>query len=151
VNFPVAIHKDPASDYGVTVPDLPGCFSAGETFDEALDNAREAIELHLEGMIDEGMVIPQAEPVENHLKNRDYKGAIWGMVSINPATLRLKAIRINVTIPERTLDVIDSYAAQHGQTRSGLLAEAAMAYIGREESHPKRKLKPGRRPAKNKK
>ena len=43
---PVVIHKDADSDYAVTVPDLPGCFSAGETLDETLAMAKEAIELH---------------------------------------------------------------------------------------------------------
>ena len=38
MRYPVVIHKDPESDYGVTVPDLPGCFSAGETLDEALES-----------------------------------------------------------------------------------------------------------------
>ena len=32
----IVIHKDPESCYGVTVPDLPGCFSAGNTIEEAL-------------------------------------------------------------------------------------------------------------------
>jgi len=137
MNFPIAIHKDPGSDFGVTVPDLPGCFSAGATIDEALDNAREAIELHLEGMIDEGQMIPEPKPMERYVGSRDYRGAIWAIVSINPSTLRLKAIRINITVPERTLDAIDSYAKSHGQTRSGLLAEAAMTYIGRTGSKPK--------------
>ncbi len=36
MNYPVVIHKDKNSDYGVTVPDLPGCFSAGTTMEEAL-------------------------------------------------------------------------------------------------------------------
>lgn len=31
MRFPVVIHKDTDSDYGVTIPDLPGCFSAGTT------------------------------------------------------------------------------------------------------------------------
>ena len=44
----IVIHKDPGSCYGVTVPDLPGCFSAGDTFEEALDMAREAIEFFIE-------------------------------------------------------------------------------------------------------
>ena len=48
MNFPVVIHKAKDSDYGVTVPDLPGCFSAGRTVDEAFEMAKEAIELHLE-------------------------------------------------------------------------------------------------------
>ena len=47
MRYPVVIHKDPDSDYGVTVPDLPGCFSAGTTLDEVLVNAREAIECHI--------------------------------------------------------------------------------------------------------
>ena len=34
MRYPVVIHKDPGSDYGVTVPDLPGCFSAGATLGE---------------------------------------------------------------------------------------------------------------------
>ena len=44
MRYPVIVHKDPESDYGVTVPDLPGCFSAGETLDAALQEVVEAIE-----------------------------------------------------------------------------------------------------------
>ena len=59
MRFTVVLHRDRDSDYGVTVPDLPGCFSAGKTFDEALDMVREAIELHLEGLIGDGQPIPE--------------------------------------------------------------------------------------------
>ena len=48
MNFAVVVHKDKGSDFGVAVPDLPGCFSAGETMDEALGNTREAILCHTE-------------------------------------------------------------------------------------------------------
>jgi predicted RNase H-like HicB family nuclease len=41
VNYPVAIHKDEHSDYGMIVPDLHGCFSAGETIEEAVSMANE--------------------------------------------------------------------------------------------------------------
>lgn len=41
------LHKDADSDWGVTVMDLPGCFSAGETLVEALENAGDAIRVHL--------------------------------------------------------------------------------------------------------
>lgn len=40
------INKDSDTDYGVEVSDLPGCFSAGNTLEEAIQNAKEAIELH---------------------------------------------------------------------------------------------------------
>ena len=39
--YPIVLHKDKDSDYGATVPDLPGCFSAGATLDEALEMNRE--------------------------------------------------------------------------------------------------------------
>jgi predicted RNase H-like HicB family nuclease len=54
MNYPVVLHKDPQSDAGVVVPDLPGFFSAGRSVDEALAMANEAIELHLEGLIHDG-------------------------------------------------------------------------------------------------
>ncbi len=42
MNYPIVVHKEKGSDYGVTVPDLPGCFSAGGTLDEALAMACDA-------------------------------------------------------------------------------------------------------------
>ena len=44
MRFPIVIHKDETSAYGVTVPDLPGCFSAGDTPEDAIVSAQEAIE-----------------------------------------------------------------------------------------------------------
>jgi predicted RNase H-like HicB family nuclease len=54
MNFPVIIHKDKESDYGVIIPDLPGCFSAGDSYEDALANTREAIECHIEGLLEGG-------------------------------------------------------------------------------------------------
>lgn len=79
--FPIAIHKDPDSDYGVTVPDLPGCFSAGSTIDEAMLMAREAIELYLDTLIEDGREIPEPSDIETLQKNPDYAGATWAIVS----------------------------------------------------------------------
>jgi predicted RNase H-like HicB family nuclease len=43
----------------VQVPDLPGCYSSGDTIEEAKKNVVEAIELHLEGLRAEGLTIPK--------------------------------------------------------------------------------------------
>ena len=51
MQYPVVIHKDVESAYGVSVPDLPGCFSAGDTLEEAVESAQEAIACHLEGLL----------------------------------------------------------------------------------------------------
>ena len=128
-NYPVVIHKDRGSDYGVTVPDLPGCFSAGRTMDDALAMVREAIELHLEGLIEEGQIVPEPGAVEDHMREAQYRNGTWALVSVDPAVLRVKAKRINVTFPERVLDAVDRQAKAEGDTRSGLLAKAALAYM----------------------
>ena len=137
MNYPVVIHKDKKSDYGVSVPDLPGCVSAGATVDEALAMAREAIELHLEGLIEEGGVIPLASPIEklraDPVHSRDWADGTWAIVNVDESTLRVKIARVGITMPQRVLDAIDRHAKAHGETRSGLLARAAVRYIGREE------------------
>ena len=91
LHFPIAIHKDAGSDYGVTVPDLPGCFSAGKTLDEAIVMACEAIELHLEGLIDAGQPIPKPGVVEQYKGKRAYAGATWAVVSISPSAMGRRA------------------------------------------------------------
>jgi predicted RNase H-like HicB family nuclease len=129
MRYPVVIHKDPESDYGVSVPDLPGCFSAGATLDEALQEAVEAIETHLEGMLLDGESIPSPKSIEDHQGNPDYAEGIWALVTVDITKLSGKTRRVNVTLPERVLNVMDKYAADHGGTRSGLIAEAAIEYI----------------------
>jgi predicted RNase H-like HicB family nuclease len=138
MNYPVVLHKDPDSDYGVTVPDLPGCFSAGRTMDEAVAMAKEAIELHLEGIVADGQAIPRPTEIERHQRNPEFRGGTWAIVSIDQANLRLRAKRINITIPERVLGAIDRFAEEHGETRSGLLTQAATDYIGRAKQESRR-------------
>lgn len=55
------VHDAEEGGYWVDVPSLPGCFSQGETIDEAMNNAREAIELHIQGLKDEGQEVPKEE------------------------------------------------------------------------------------------
>ena len=129
MRYPVVIHKDPNSDYGVTVPDLPGCFSAGTTLDDALQQASEAIECHLEALMLDDEPIPLPMSIDLHSGNPDYTGGTWALVSVNVARLSGKIKRVNITLPERLLAQMDGYAAQHGGTRSGLIAEAAMEYL----------------------
>lgn len=152
MNYPVVIHKDKRSDYGVTVPDLPGCFSAGKTLDDALANAKEAIELHVEGLIAEGQAVPSPGTIDQHQADADYEGGLWAVVSIDDATLRQRAVRINITVPERVLDAVDRYATQVGETRSGLLVRAVTQLIGSDTGRapqtttkPKRRRKPSKR------
>jgi predicted RNase H-like HicB family nuclease len=58
MQYTVIVHNAEEGGYWVEVPSLPGCFSQGETIDEAMNNAREAIELHIQGLRDEGQEVP---------------------------------------------------------------------------------------------
>ncbi len=126
MRFPIVIHKDPKTDYGVSVPDLPGCYSAGRTFDEAMEMAREAIECHIEGLIEDNEPIPAPKPLEIHKRKRDYAHGTWAIVEINLAGLESNTRRINITVPERVLRRVDRAAKQAGESRSGFFTRAAL-------------------------
>ena len=107
MRYPIAIETGTDTHaYGVVVPDLPGCFSAGDTLDEAMDNAKEAIELWLEVAIDDGMAIPEPSPLQAHQRRRGFKGWTWALVTVaSQGLLR----RINVLADKALLA---AYAGQ---------------------------------------
>jgi predicted RNase H-like HicB family nuclease len=82
MRYPIAVETGDAKHaYGVVVPDLPGCFSAGDTLDEALTNSQEAILLHLEGLLNDGMPFPSPTPIEQLRKKRGYPSSILTQVN----------------------------------------------------------------------
>ena len=67
MQYLVIVEKGPSS-YGAYVPDLPGCIAVGETRAEVTRLIHEAMEFHIEGLLDNGQAVPppasQAELVE---------------------------------------------------------------------------------------
>lgn len=126
MKFIIAI--EPATEttaFGVVVPDLPGCFSAGDTLDKAVDNAREAIELWCQTVIEDGGDVPMAKTLAEHQSDPDFAGWIWAVVEVPVERCFGPAEKLNITLPRLLLVKIDEYARAHGETRSGFLAEAA--------------------------
>jgi len=136
VKFPVAIYKDPGSEYGVVIPDFPGCHSGGETIEQALENTLEAIEGWVEVSIEGGDDV-RFEPstIEALRANPDYEGAMWALVDVDPAKFDVKQERVNISLPRFVLARIDEYADKHKETRSGFLVRAALETINAEASH----------------
>lgn len=128
MRYPIVIHHDEGSSYGVTVPDLPGCFSAGDTIEQALELTPEAIASHIETLLMEGQPIPEQRPLEIHQADAAYADGVWALVEVDLAKLSGKAVRINVTMPARVLAIADEVAAREGESRSGLLASAVLHY-----------------------
>lgn len=128
MKFPIAIEPGDAKHaFGVVVPDLPGCFSAGDTIEEAIANAKEAIELWLEAAIDEGMPVPEPSAIETLRKDRALRGWLWAVVSVDLSQLSDKTERVNITLPSRVLRRIDAAAKEAGESRSGYIARRAIS------------------------
>ncbi len=59
-----------SSNLSAYVPDLPGCITTGGTIEEVERNIREAIELHLEGLEEDGLPIPEPSTAVSYVEPR---------------------------------------------------------------------------------
>jgi predicted RNase H-like HicB family nuclease len=89
MEIPIVIHKDKDSVYGVTVPDIPGCFSWGDTVEDAIRNTRQAILGHIEALLSEGMAVDiSPSQIETLNVNKDYADAyLWALVDVDISKL----------------------------------------------------------------
>lgn len=128
MKYPIAIEPgDDQHAWGVVVPDLPGCFSAADSgIDEAIENAKEAIELWIETALDAGQNVPKPSKIADLQKKREFKGWVWAIAEIDPALLSDEIERVNITLPKRVLARLDAKAKQNGETRSGFIAHLAI-------------------------
>jgi predicted RNase H-like HicB family nuclease len=128
VPYPVAIEPGTETEaFGVVVPDLPGCYSAGDTMEEAMAKAEEAIVAWIETALDSGQVIPQPSSVDAlRKKHREWKAWVWAVVKVDPAVLDDKLERVNISLPRRVLHRLDALARAMGETRSGFIARMVM-------------------------
>ncbi len=127
INYAVAIEPGTATTaWGAVVPDLPGCFSAGDTLDEALENTKEAAQAWIDAVIEDGGAIPPPRPMAEHYADREYSGWTWAVIQIDPARLDDSVERVNIMLPRRILARLDAYAEATGKSRSGAIAALAL-------------------------
>ena len=99
MKFPIAIEPgDETTAFGVVVPDLPGCFSAGDTLEAAYANAAEAIELWIEAALDTGKPIPLPGSLARHQSDPDLASWIRGMVEVDLSRLDDEAEHVDVIL-----------------------------------------------------
>ncbi|MGX9522771.1 type II toxin-antitoxin system HicB family antitoxin [Vibrio mediterranei] len=83
IRFPIAIERGNANEaWGVVVPDLVGCYSAGDSYGDALVMAKEAIETMCEVLKEEGKDIPEPSRIDDHIDGPDWSGWLWAYVEI---------------------------------------------------------------------
>ena len=133
------IHKHPGSIFGVSFPDFPGCISAADDLSDVPAAAKEALELCVEGMIEDGDRLPEPRSLTDIQADgawNDYQAIL-----VIDVALPARQVRANISIDEALLIKIDRVAEDSGMTRSGFLAVAARQLIA------KRKGKKGKRRA----
>jgi len=116
-------HQEPGNDYGVIFPDFPGCVTMGSTLDEARAMAEEALDLHIEGMLEDGEPLPEPSSLQAVMAQAENRDAVAFLVEVTNE--RLKRRHVSVVFPEATLRLIDDFVRDHGLTRSLFLEQAA--------------------------
>jgi len=125
MHYVAVIDKDVGSAYGVRFPDVPGCFSAADTFNEIIPNAIEALSLFFEGR----EIIParSIEEVREEVAEDLATGAVLMMIPY--IADRRRVVRVNLSLDQGLLDTMDEAARARGMTRSAFVAKAATREI----------------------
>jgi predicted RNase H-like HicB family nuclease len=83
--FPVYVHiGDKTHSHGITIPDLPGCFSYADSWEELPHAAQEAAERYCEG---QELEIPTPTSLDKLAQNPAYYGGVWMLVEIDTSKL----------------------------------------------------------------
>lgn len=121
------VHKDRDSDYGILIPDVPGCYSAGSTLDEAIENAVEALSGHVRMLEADGETVNPPRSADDIMRDpalaEERENAIISAVPL--VRDRGSSTRINVSLDLGLLEAIDQAARRRKQTRSAYIASAA--------------------------
>lgn len=106
--------------YSVRFPHFPGCVTAGETTEEALFMAHEALSLHIEGMLQDG------EEIESPAFHPDLAAQPGEILALVEVDIKPRKSRFNVTLDGGLVKFID-WLVQSGiyESRSAFLAQAA--------------------------
>lgn len=125
--------------YGFAVPDVPGftAYAPTDCLDEAVAVARGVLADHFASLVDAGLAVPDARAPEQVIADPDVREGLRGAVAtmLLPAVLPAgRTLRINISIDENMLGLIDRAAGERKLTRSAFIAEAARRFaVGEDE------------------
>ncbi len=127
MRYPIAIETgSETTAFGVVVPDLPGCFSAGDTLDEALAGAEEAAAAWIDAALDAGDAIPAPSSLDALRQDAAYADWTFGVITLDAALFDDTIERVNITLPRRVLKRLDAMARAAGESRSGYIAQLTL-------------------------
>jgi predicted RNase H-like HicB family nuclease len=118
--------------FGVVVPDLPGCTSAGASVEDALRNTVEAMSLWAQDARADGEKIPRPRSADKLRRDPDVAAALaaGGVLAYVPLVHDAgRPVKANLSLDAGLLEAIDEAAERRGLTRSAFLASAAREKI----------------------
>lgn len=124
--FPAILSFD---DDGIAVefPDLPGCLTYGETSEDAIQNAKEALGLHIYGLEEENMMIPEPTNIEKlKLETNQVPVLIDVIMPIHRKAIENYSVKKTLTIPQW----LNKEAIKHDINFSQVLQDALKEYLG---------------------
>ena len=125
MHYVAVIDKDPDSAFGVQFPEVPGCFSAADTFEDIVPNAIEALSLFFEDS--EPACAHGLEAVREQVAENIAQGAVLMMIPY--VGDRKRVVRVNLSLEKGFLDTMDEAARMRGMTRSAFVEKAATREI----------------------
>lgn len=110
--------------YNILFYDFPGCVSAGKTLEETIKNGKIALQMHIEGIIEDKEKIPKPSTLEKIIReDEDNETEIRILIEANVTTENKK--RIDITLDENLINMIDIVS----NNRSELISLATREYI----------------------
>ncbi|CFX06829.1 conserved protein of unknown function [Candidatus Filomicrobium marinum] len=125
------VYKDPSSSFGVSFPDLPGCYGAGESYDEAIENAKVSLREYAKALDEDGDEMPT--PRSHSALESDASEAIEmdkaAFVIEVPLIVVSSKRRVNVSMDDGLIAALDRACQLAGVNRSALLSQLAGKWL----------------------
>jgi predicted RNase H-like HicB family nuclease len=126
------IRKEKKSCYGVDFPDFPGCITSGDTIEDAQARAIEALDLHVDGMVEDGDPLPEATGLNTILEDPDNHEGLVLAVQVPLVNKKSKKVRVDITIPEDVSRQVDRFVKNtEGVNRSSFFVASVMERLQR--------------------
>ena len=142
LSYTAIVHKEAGTAYGISFPDLDGCFSAADASDDLLANAIQALSLYAEGEAD----LPKPRSLLDIMNDPDVRREVraGAVLLAVPLIVETKKERLNVILPSDIVAATNVLAEAAGMNRSEFIASLLRREIGGTHAIARRPARRGR-------
>ena len=119
LTYVAVVYKEKGSDYGVSFPDFPSCITAGKTLEEAIEEANDVLQFHIDGMVEDKESLPKFTSLDE-IKAEFKEAETFFLVQVK---VKEKVARVNITIDEGLLRKLDKRLKAIKEDRSSFISD----------------------------